>query len=1450
MAQQDITVRVTLPLNVEVQDPLSSKATLPIVVVVEEPILAIESLDIIIETSLTLSPIEINLTELLTEISLPLVSNKIESAFDTDIELKLLVNFGRDIQRTITAKDFYLTKDKVRLKLLRPLDIEFTVGSLLWMSREVASSILDQINLVPAPLVDTTPYLRPRNVDISFTNLSGKNLRNVTLQSLNLNLEGELTGSRGWSYEDRVMRQWFTDDWKTSELNIDFSNYENFVVYGSAEKRILAFVEKLKKIDTLGSQSLDADTTASLATTQKSALELERVIRGFDPYETHLFFYSDMPYSASTFYSGTEYNADSTWPKISGSAVSPYSTEAEMWLDAQLPIAQRYDENNQNYLGTNLPSHVLDLAGNEEFILFVSMIGHFFDLIKPYIDAGKYIYSRDPSPDRELSKDTIWQVASAFGTELPNKAALDSLGQYLFGDANSIATRQFTSEVWKRLLHSYVHLTKRKGTSAAIRGILHSFGVTQKQLPVREAATTTTSSLVYSDESTYALRFNPAAYIIVPWSASIRDNYAVELRFNTTATSRTTLFNMDQLWKLDIVPHPTASRYSRLEVTDAVDTTILSSSYDTYSDASFYNVVLQEVQAGALSTIELDVRQTDGQRELYRSLHSIPTASFGFTSASLPVYGWTNPQYLYLGGNSGIATNTYSGLLDEFRTWGISLEETAKEEHSFNFGSYVGNDVSDAYNYLHVMFSFNSPENIAGSFGLITNETPYFNVDGISKPFDILRADMTQLQTFGFTNIPTAPYQVAVLNRTSRYKVIVGGSASHVSNKVHIAPPAPTGSDYTLLYPKRSIVPIDVKKENVRGTNTVGIYLSPTDVVNQTVYRSFGFFNLDDYIGYPGDQSKPTYRSLQEVQNLFVQQYKRHSNVGEFIRFFDGFANSIFEYLIDFIPAKARLTRGIIIEPSVIEYSKQTLIRPVQVDGAGTRRMLRAASDTIYSLEEETALEPSAMISSDLKSYLANIGVEIQSPESTYNVHEATIVSDTHDVNAGVATHDTQIEASSMDMSDFEIISHEATPIERDHEETVVADSVLYDGGIVSTTANTPIEGDYTLGNMESTVLLNELYSSSRYPYEFANKIETFYEIGPLTDTGDIGVTQYFTQPDGIYDQLIYVRVPITSSYMSVPNGNPPAWQYGEYYTKGDVVEQVGVVDTFGNRLSGNGKLFIFTTEQQIAGAQIVKTQSFNAPQMDHSNWSPVQYIVKAYNGRHRVIFVNPTQDEILSGTAKLSEVDLSKIASDTGLRKTFNSPFIELTAGGTSQGVLQLERGFILLSMKSNKENIRIRLYGDPESRISDTSRPFGIEPDETLNVVLDIIVESGAGDSVIALNPPVQGFVTDEVLPNFVYYTIDNLDATIKNTQITFNLFILEGILKVPRGYLSRHYRFYRDNSTATKRRNYLGVLQTQDTTTDNKPPVEIFLSQGNTLTVQPGSNIIGGNETLDVV
>jgi hypothetical protein len=301
--------------------------------------------------TITISTLQVPLLEAMLSAIQKVSTVKELSYFDAAREFKTLVNFGDDKQYVTTAwRRAPRNPNAIQFKLLSPLDNSISIYTPAYISREVAKSVIDKVEFEVAPEADNTPYLRPKNTDVSkFLPQSGK-LQNQSLESLGLTtgsagaiLDGKIT------YEDLTFRRWLSADFNSSELNIDFTNYNNFVQFGSAYSRLAAFYNKLKSVELLSSRIV-GNTTGDA----NIALQKEDIIRNFDPYEQYLYFSTDVsPYSASSAYTEPEdeYNTTATWPKdFNGKPYATTSSIAQTWYYNQSVIAQRYDTNNPNYL--------------------------------------------------------------------------------------------------------------------------------------------------------------------------------------------------------------------------------------------------------------------------------------------------------------------------------------------------------------------------------------------------------------------------------------------------------------------------------------------------------------------------------------------------------------------------------------------------------------------------------------------------------------------------------------------------------------------------------------------------------------------------------------------------------------------------------------------------------------------------------------------------------------------------------------------------------------------------------------------------------------------------------------------------------------------------------------------------------------------------------------------
>jgi len=93
------------------------------------------------------------------------------------------------------------------------------------------------------------------------------------------------------------------------------------------------------------------------------------------------------------------------------------------------------------------------------------------------------------------------------------------------------------------------------------------------------------------------------------------------------------------------------------------------------------------------------------------------------------------------------------------------------------------------------------------------------------------------------------------------------------------------------------------------------------------ILKAFGDFNIDNYIGDPRDEYKDTYRELENLREYYFERLDR--NIYEYIQLVRYINKSLFDVLQDLAPARAKISKGLLIEPHFLERSKHAW-KPVE----------------------------------------------------------------------------------------------------------------------------------------------------------------------------------------------------------------------------------------------------------------------------------------------------------------------------------------------------------------------------------------------------------------------------------------------------------------------------------------------------------------------------------------
>ena len=427
-----------------------------------------------------------------TEIALAsttLTNEQIESASldliskinDTNYYVDYLLNFGDNVQ--YVAVNVALNKDpggyQVLFKLYQPLPLSVQEKQTLWIVEEIVNPYVFSVNLDTLIVAPPPPQLRGPNFNIQIENQGTVATSYGSYNNLINNLK-TLQSSSYNQIQNLLVSQ-------SIDINVDYTNFDNFVFFGSADQRVKNFYTKVKEIEDYQNFILSytsfVATTASLQTTiNQYSSSITNIIRQFDGYETYLY------YESSSY----------AWPKANLNKpfvlLSTGSATVQTWYDALTGSAETYDLNNYDNLEYAVPAFIKDDGNNQPFLTFLNMVGQYFDNIWIYIKSITDVNLANNNLEVGISKDLVYQQLKSLGVKLYNSQAGNSVADYLIGAntgssvfdnnftvtgsyLNNIPRADLVAELYKRIYHNLPLLLKTKGTVAGLDYLMTTFGV-------------------------------------------------------------------------------------------------------------------------------------------------------------------------------------------------------------------------------------------------------------------------------------------------------------------------------------------------------------------------------------------------------------------------------------------------------------------------------------------------------------------------------------------------------------------------------------------------------------------------------------------------------------------------------------------------------------------------------------------------------------------------------------------------------------------------------------------------------------------------------------------------------------------------------------------------------------------------------------------------------------
>jgi hypothetical protein len=728
------------------------------------------------------------------------------------------------------------------------------------------------------------------------------------------------TGFKTWtdllgsslSTSQQIIDAYFSGSLSGMKLNIDYSDFNNFIFYSTATDRLENFKYKLELLEYYAQQSASLALTNGTAAQTDAATfqtQITNLIGGFDGFEQYL--YNQSSSILTTFTNPLETpivaqltgsyitpapKLNSTYPYINAPTTS---SQFVTWYSSSYEYANIYDTFNINSLYRNIPEYQRIDTDNVDMNTFINMLGHHYDIFYTYINHMTKVNKREENPKLGMPNELLYSVAKQFGWNLTNGNQNQDLWQYVLGTNESgipltgsntvgdpsVSGQNNTYTIWRRIVNNLPLLLKSKGTKRSIQALLSCYGIPQSIISINEyGGPRLDRAPIYEKLNfDYALDLSgsSAGTVTVNYSQSLQ---SVELRFRTA----------------DVLKYPTLPNTMNLYTIGSNAVTIDFSSGTKGSiqingtgSADF------ELFNGDWITTVLRKRGTNLDLVAKKSKYGkIVTTVSASATASLPTSGT-----LTIGGTSSGA-NRLIGQVQELRFWSSSLQDSALNNHTKAPGAYDGN--VDAYSELIFRLPLN--QNI--------NHSLTSSLQGVQPAASTISASFAS-----WTN--NTPYDS--IEETYYYDAVSLGAGTYDDNKIRLESNELIGTLDVKTRAERSqfdTAPLDSKK--------LGVYFSPQTMIDEDIIAQLGFTSLDEYIGDPGIGDSKSYPQLIQAAQTYWKKYEDRNDINAYIKMFTLFDLSFFKQLDQLLPARVNKLTGLLIQPNLLERSKDTILPNIQ----------------------------------------------------------------------------------------------------------------------------------------------------------------------------------------------------------------------------------------------------------------------------------------------------------------------------------------------------------------------------------------------------------------------------------------------------------------------------------------------------------------------------------------
>lgn len=887
-----------------------------------------------------------------------LFKDSVDQLSNSNILNNLVVNFGfNQVQKIINVR---VESDIIYVKLYQPIFDEIVEKNFAWFDFEIIDPYIDKVVLVQPIIGGKVNYLPGPNFDLS-TDLY--NNSSTPFKSWNDILDSDLTTNQ------RVIERSLSGS--AIPLNIDYTYFENFVFYSSAEERLRNFHYKVSKIEEYSSSiSVLQNSTASQTVYISRSIDInqkriDQITSNFTPFE----YWSYYEPTQSLFTHNIS-GSITPWPKriIDGKWVnwSISSSLTQTWYNTLLTSASAYDLDNYNRLYWSIPEHIYMDPGNSDYVLFVDLVGEHFDTMYAYIKALNKIHEKEEHPKVGVSGELLPYIAKSFGWQLQNTRQLSDIWKYKFGVSQSgqyentgslfsISGENQTHQIWRRIVNNLPYLLKTKGTSRSIKALMSIYGIPNTIISIKEyggPAPVSELPTLIEDHFSYRLKLSGSQYIqmnrrAIPassgsWSGITRVPDTIEFRFNTHYSSSVSM----SLWAIeDSVNRNRANNLQIVHSSAVFPGTQSYSGSQTYGFLKYTGVILSgstfissSVSSSFLPLFDNDIWtvriQTPNPLVDTKKSGSI---NFSVAKQSDNLYGRISHSSSF----------TWSGSYNSAYLWG-GLSGSANSPHFIVLGGTTGSNSSrfigniQAYKeYFDVLSGSNFNHHVLNPLAYNTNnETSSFYTLFRYYPLGI---DVQRTEHFFYNQVSSSqPNRVASFDTTASFKnFTLSQSLQYDQNyeTYYIYTPSLGGNllrsekirleDTELV---RDLSPTGRSEKNAFDrsgfdTNRLAIVFDVNDYVNRDIYNHTGFSELDSWIADPSYEFEDGYQELKRFRHEYFQKYQQRNDTNALIRLLAIYDYTFFEQCKQLIPGRADAILGILIEDDILHRNKVVLAK-------------------------------------------------------------------------------------------------------------------------------------------------------------------------------------------------------------------------------------------------------------------------------------------------------------------------------------------------------------------------------------------------------------------------------------------------------------------------------------------------------------------------------------------